>query len=351
MATAGAAVYNARKMRVLRFTTPLLLFAGLLAAPTVSRAEMIEEIIAWVNGDIITLMDYQDELQYRTGDLYRRHTGEELDRKLEQLKKTLLMDLIDEKILAHQARAAGYDLDKLGDWLLEQFMRSNNIANPEELTKILEEQGMTLEETRRQLLDKGLPGQVIQSEVYNRVSVGDLELEAYYQENLGTFHIEGEVTLSEIVLLADNESKRDELRPQAQDIWQRASDGEDFAGLARDFSDAGTSENGGQFGPLVRADLAETLAEPAFALPEGSISELMETPYGFHIIKVDSRIDDRVRTPEEVREFLRRELREQKFQQEIQVYLVRVRSESEWCIKPKHKELLSVPLPPPCERL
>ncbi len=55
-------------------------------------------------------------------------------------------------------------------------MRSNNISNPDELAKILEQQGMTLEETKKHLLDNGLPDQVIQSEVYNRVPVGDREL-------------------------------------------------------------------------------------------------------------------------------------------------------------------------------
>ncbi len=351
MAIGGAAVYNAGKMHVLRFMTMVLLLAGLVAAPVATRAEMLEEIIAWVNGEIITLMDYEEELQYRMTDLYRRHTGEELDREVELVRQQLLLGMIDDKILADQAQARGYDTDKLGDWLLDRFMDANNIGNREELSRILKEQGLSIEETKKQLLEQELPGQVIQSEVYNRVSVGDRELEAYYQEHLGSFHVEGEVMLREIVLLADNEEKKTELAPRAEEIWQRASSGEDFAKLALEFSDAGTKENGGLFGPLKRSDLAERLAEFAFVLPEGGISELMETPYGFHIIKVDSRVDDRVRTPEEVRESLRRELREQKAQQEFEVFMKRVRAESEWCIKPEYNKLLSIPPPPPCERL
>ena len=339
------------KMHALRFTTPVLLLVGWLVAPVATRAEMVEEIIGWVNGEIITLLDYEEELEYRMSDLYRRLAGEELDRAVEQARKTLLMDLIDEKILSQQARALGYDIDKLGDWLLEQFMRSNNINSAEELTKLMEQQGLTLEETKKQLLAKGLPGQVIQSEVHNRVSVGERELEAFYQEHLDVFRIDGEVTLREIVLLADKEDIKSELRPRAEEIWQRATSGEDFGELALEYSDAGTSENGGKFGPLKRSELAETLAEPAFMLPEGSVSDLMETPYGFHIIKVDSRIDDHLQTLQEVRDDLRRELRNRKFQQEFDVFIERVRAESEWCVKPKHKELLSVPLPPPCERL
>jgi len=345
------AAYNVLKMDMRKFTTPVLLLLGLVAAPVATRAEMVEEIIAWVNGEIITLMEYEEELQFRIGELYRSHTGEELDREVELLRKKLLMDMIDQRMLSQQAQALGYDTGKLGDWLLEKFMRTNNISDSEELAKILEQQGMNLEQTKKQLLNQGLPGQVIQSEVYNRVSVGDRELEAFYQEHPDLFRVAGEVTLREIVLLADTEEKRNEVRPRAQQVWQRATSGEDFAELAREVSEAGTSESGGVFGPLQKSDLAEMLVEPAFMLPQGSVSDMMETPYGFHIIKVDSRIEDRVKSLEEVREPLRKQLKEQKFQQEFQVFMEQVRAESEWCIKPKHKELLSVPLPPPCERL
>ena len=65
MAIDGAAVYNTMRMNVRRFTTPVLLLVGLVAAPVATQAEMVEEIIGWVNGEIITLLDYEDELQYR----------------------------------------------------------------------------------------------------------------------------------------------------------------------------------------------------------------------------------------------------------------------------------------------
>lgn len=339
------------EMHASRAIVMLVALAVLLTTPSATRAELVEEIIAWVNGDIITLLDYQDELQYRTGELYRSHTGEQLDQQVELLQKTLLLELIDEKILGQQAQALGYDTDKLGEWLLEGFMSANNISSPEELEKLLAEQGLDLEETKQQILAKGLPGQVIQSEVYNRVSVGDHELEAYYNDNLDAFQVDGEVVLREIVLLADTDEKKNETRPRAQEIWQRATTEDDFGALAKEFSDAGTSEVGGEFGPLKRSDLSELLVEPAFMLPEGSVSELMETPYGFHILKVETRIDDRVKPLEEVREELRRYLREHKFREELASFMERTRSESEWCVKSKHVELLSVPAPPPCERL
>jgi parvulin-like peptidyl-prolyl isomerase len=102
---------------------------------------------------------------------------------------------------------------------------------------------------------------------------------------------------------------------------------------------------------LKRNDLSETLAEPAFALPVGEVSEVMETPYGFHIIKVESRIDPHLQPLEEAESKIRAYLRERKFRDDLAAFLERARSESEWCVKPKYEDLLSIPAPPPCERL
>ena len=77
----------------------------------------------------------------------------------------------------------------------------------------------------------------------------------------------------------------------------------------------------------------------------------METPYGFHIIKVESRIHDHMRSLDDVRDVVRKQLEDSKFKAELEVFLEKARQESEWCVKMKHHELLSIEAPPPCERL
>jgi peptidyl-prolyl cis-trans isomerase SurA len=324
---------------------------GLLAAPVVTRAEIVEEIVAWVNGEIITRSEYEEEEKGRIAEIYRRFSGEELDREAERARQGLLINMIDRKILVHHARALGYDIDKMGEAFMVQFMAQQEIGSREELEEIARRDGMDLDQVKNRLVEMYAPDEVINVEVTNRVSVSDPEITAFYENNQETFFVEGEVTLREIVLLADDADKKAERRANAQEIWQRASSGELFAPLAKEFSDAGTAANGGEFGPLKRSDLAEMLAEAAFTLPIGGVSELMETPYGFHIIKVDSRIDDHTKPLEEVDQQIRNYLREQKFRTELEAFLEKARAESEWCVKPKHQHLLSVPAPPPCERL
>ena len=118
---------------------------------------------------------------------------------------------------------------------------------------------------------------------------------------------------------ARRRERKAERREKAQEIWEAASSGESFPALAEEHSEAGTREDGGLFGPLHRDDLTETLAAPAFTLPAGGISELMETPYGFHIIKVVSRIEDHIMSLEEVRDRIRLFLQEKKTAEELDV--------------------------------
>lgn len=316
-----------------------------------THAELVEEIIAWVNGDIITKSEYDEEVEARIAELYRRLSGEELDAAVEKTRAALLLEIIDRKILVHQAQAIGYDLDEMGTAFLAQFKEQQNIRSDAELAQLLAQEGMAVTDVKKRLVEMYAPEEVIRFEVSSRIAVSDREIDAFYAENEDQFFVEGEVTLREIVLLAETDELKARRRAQADEIWNRLEAGEDLGKIAAVVSESGTAETEGLLGPLKKADLSETLIGPAFTLPVGTLSEVMETPYGFHIVRVESRIDDHTRPLDDIREDVRRVLENQKFNTELEAFLVRARSESEWCVKPKHEKLLSISSPPICETL
>ncbi len=330
---------------------PAGLAAALLVAPALPRAEIVEEIVAWVDGDVVTLSEYYEEKQVRGAELAKAFSGQDLERELEQVNQRLLLDIIDRKILLHHAKAIGYDMNKMGETYLKLFMQQQKIGSEEDLRHMAERDGMTVEEIKARLVELHGPRDVIDMEVDNRISVSDQEIEAFYKDNADNFKVAGQVVLREIVILADSTEARDRRRPEAEQIWQRVRAGEDFAELAGEFSESGTKENGGKLGPLRRADLAELLAGPAFSLPVGALSDLMETPYGFHVVRVESREEDRLKPLDEVRPLIRAYLHDRKVGTELEAFMVRARTASEWCIKPKYHALLSIPPPPACDRL
>lgn len=337
---------------MLRSRTRISLVAlAALAVPTAPRAELIEEIVAWVNGDIITLSEYKSEEEGQTSEAYRQLSGEALDTWIKERKPRILLDMIDRKILVHHAKALGYDLDKLGDSILESFREQQGVGDDTDFERMITEGGMTIEDVKRRLVEMYAPQEVITFEVKNRVAVSEAEIEGYYLEHPAQFTDEGAVTFREIVLLADDDAKRDARRAEAQAIRERIVAGEDFGEVAKRASEAGTRDGGGLLGPLSKDDLSEQLSEVAFSIPVGEVSEILETPYGFHLLEVESRTEDTLRSLEEVHERLRDYLERLATADRMEEFMTRMRDDSEWCVKPKYQHLVPISAPSECETL
>jgi parvulin-like peptidyl-prolyl isomerase len=314
------------------------LCAGSLAAPAPAVAEVLEEIVALVDGDIITKSELESEEQAMTAEIYRRFTGEELDRRVQTLRQTLLVELIDRKILLHRAERT-YDIDRMADAFYRSFREQQNIEDDAEFERILAREGMTMEDLRKRLLEMFAPDEVIRYEVSSRIAVSDKEVDTYYAEHQEEFARPDEVSLREIVILADSDQKRQERRAEALQARQRALE-EDFAEVAKELSEAGTREEGGLLGPLGRGDLSPELEELAFSLPLGEVSELLEMPHGFHILRIESRQAGAIAPLEEVRDALRHELENRQYAEAMKTFMGKARAESDWCVKPKYMDRL-----------
>jgi parvulin-like peptidyl-prolyl isomerase len=115
--------------------------------------------------------------------------------------------------------------------------------------------------------------------------------------------------------------------------------------VAIEVSQAGTASSGGMLGTVKKGDLSPRLEEIAFTLPVGSVSELLEMPYGFHIVKVEAREPDRFTPLDEVRDTLRKALENKKFAEERDKFLDKARADAEWCVKPSYRNRLAIPSP------
>jgi parvulin-like peptidyl-prolyl isomerase len=335
--------------RISKIATVALAGAFLAGMGVPAEAEVIEEIVAWVNGEIITRSELEQEEQSMMSEVYRRYTGEELDEQVRILREELLMQMIDRKVLVDKA-ATMYDLEKMGDAFYESFKEQQGISDDEELAAALAREGMTMESLRQRLIEMFAPDEVLRYEVGSRVAVSDPELQAYYDEHQEEFRIPAEATIREIVLLAEDEATREQRRAEAEQVRVRVTTGgESFADVARELSEAGTNAEGGLLGPLKRGELSDELEQVAFSLPPGDVSEIIEMPYGFHLCKVESRSESRVPPLEEIGEDLRRWLEDRKYFEQRMAFVTRVRSEAEWCVKPAYADRLPPDIPnQPC---
>jgi len=126
----------------------------------------------------------------------------------------------------------------------------------------------------------------------------------YYDDNLEMFKQEEEVRASHILFKVNREATEEEenkIKEKALSILERARAGEDFAALAKEYSEGPTGEKGGDLGYFSKGRMVKPFEEAAFALKKGEISDLVKTSFGYHIIKVEDIKEARTKTLDEAR--------------------------------------------------
>jgi len=317
-----------------RVAAAIVLSAGL------TRAEVLDEIVAKVNEDIVTKSDLDTEEQGMLQELYQRFSGTELDSQVAKGKKELLRHLIDQRVLTQRA-AHLFDVTKMQDFYLTQFKLQQNIKSDKELEKMLAQQGMTLADLKKRLVDDSAAREVVRAEVAERIAISEKDERAYYDAHTADFAIPAQATVREIVLKA-GASDRDAKRAQAETVRERASAaGADFAAIATEVSEAGTKKAGGLLGTVRKGDLSAALEQAAFSVPVGEVSAVIEADYGFHIVKVDARIEEGFKPFDEVKSEVEQKLQGERFSDEYKTYIKKAWSEATIWISPKYQERLS----------
>lgn len=334
--TSRARVHNDRMTRASE-----AVFAAVLALSWGSAAaEVVDEIVAKVNEDIVTMSDLETEEQGALQELYRQYSGADLDSRVAQAKRELLRHLIDRRVLVQRAGHL-FDITRMQDFFLSSFKENQNIKSDKELEKLLAQQNMTMADLKRRLLEDAAPQQVIRSEIVERIAVSEKDEREYYDAHPEQFDIPAEATVREIVIKATAE-QRDAKRAEAEAVRSRAAaPGADFAAIAAEVSDAGTKKEGGLLGTVKKGDLAAALDHAAFSVPVGEISPVIEADYGFHILKVDSRIEQGLKPFDSVKADVETKIRNERFAAEYRSYMKKAWTEATIWVSPKYQDRLS----------
>jgi parvulin-like peptidyl-prolyl isomerase len=269
----------------------LTLLPSLLGAvgPAPARGETIERIIAKVNGEIITLTEFQ-ERQIAAAQ-QARVTPDQIGTFLRQNNARLLQEAIDEILLLQEAEGLGLALpDDFVDDIIESIKKDNNIESEEQFQMALAQEGLTLDQLRERVRKSSTRRMIIQRNVEPKIAVSEEELKEEYEERKDTdFTQPATVTLKEIAIPDDAGGLR-----LAQEIVERARANEDFASLARAHSASPTAETGGDLGEIAQGDMSPELEKVAFALSVGEVSDPIRIGDGYRILKLVARTSESV---------------------------------------------------------
>ena len=301
------------------------------------RAEILEQVLVKVNGDIVTKSDFErmqveflrqrPELQNVTAD------SPELQKAVAEITPQLILSAIDELLLVQRGRELGYTMnDEQFKSVLDNIKKDNNIEDDAKFQAALKQEGMTLADLRRQLEKNMLETRVQQNEILAKISVTEDEAHAYYDAHKQEFTTPSAIMLREILIAVPasdrgiNVAQDDEAKAKAEDVRHRLLGGEPFARLAGEVSDAPSKANGGVIGPINIDELAPALQKVLGNIKVGEVSEAIRTQRGYQILALESRTETKVKAFDEARSEISDKIAEQKRRGETQKYLEKLRA-------------------------
>jgi parvulin-like peptidyl-prolyl isomerase len=254
---------------------------------------------------------------------YRNSKGVQVGARGDQLEllKQLRIEAMDLMIEQELVKQAAENEGIAGDpaEVDKQIAELRDVFDTDEQFRMkLEADGYT-EETYRRHVQRMAAAKVYLDRIRADASdVRDSEVEQFYEENEDRLTLPEQVRVRHILLTwkpMGTQDDRAAIREQMEPILERARAGEDFAALAREFSeDSATKGNGGDTGFFYRGTMVPAFEQAAFALQPGEVSDPVDTVFGVHIIKLEERQEARLLPLDEVREQLRDHVREEKME-------------------------------------
>lgn len=240
------------------------------------------------------------------------------------------MDLLIEQVLVIQA-AKKEGLEPDASAVDQQIADLRSIFDSDTQFQIkLKDEGFTEESFRSHIGNMMIAARYLDAIRAEHADVSDAELEQYYVDNAARLTLPEQVRVRHILITWKPLGKPDDrafIRDQMKPILARARAGEDFAALAREFSDDyATKHHGGDTGLFHRGEMAPTFEDAAFALQPGEISDIVETPFGVHIIKLEERQESELLALEDIRDQLLEHVRNEQAEAAVRAEIDRLRA-------------------------
>ncbi|MDA8126493.1 MAG: peptidylprolyl isomerase [Deltaproteobacteria bacterium] len=307
-------------------------FAGVAAAflSLSAQAAVMDRVVAVVNEEVITQSELNSALEPYLSRL-NSFVGLERDKAFAETRLGLLNRMIDELLMAQQAKKNGVNVsdDDINATIKDLLSKKN--MSLADLLKALDKEGVSLEGYKKSLKDQILRIKVIQQEVKTRASVSDDEIAEYYRRHREDYEGTESVRVRQIFLPLPKEEEpalKGKVRMQMVEIHKRLLSGQPFEALAAQFSQGPAAESGGDIGFIEKGMILAEVEEVALRLPVNKISDVIESSVGFHVIQVTDRRGAGLKSIESVRNEIREKIEQEKMDKKVQEWIETLRTKS-----------------------
>jgi peptidyl-prolyl cis-trans isomerase SurA len=329
----------------------LLASAVLLLVVGLRADNIVDEIIARVNDQIITRSDMEKAKQTNLDELKQRFPSD-WESKWSKAQNDILRDLIDQQLLLARGDELGITGQTEVVKRLNQLRQQMNLASIDDLEAEAKKQGVSYEDFKEQIRVGAVTQQVIGQEVGGKIHISNEDLQEWYDKHQKELEGPEEVGLSEIMVatqpaaqnvedkdkpgaaqnndkqLPEDPAKVAEAEAKANRILEQLKKGAKFEDLAKKVSDGPTASQGGGLGNFKRGELAKDLEDKTFSLKPGENTDVIRTRQGFIILKVTGHRPAGVPPLKDISDRIREAIYSERLEPAARAYLTKLREQA-----------------------
>lgn len=304
-----------------------ILWLTLFAVLSLYGQVVIEEIVAIVNDDIITLSQYKAEEQTLYRMLSEQFQGDELAKQFASNKKYILDRMIDNILLLQEAKKKDINVKEQLKMMIEKLKKDNSIDSDEELIRAMSRQGMDFEAWKKQAEEYLLTQGVFYSELQSSIIVEDSEILNYYKLHPQEFTEPAEYKLRAIFISSEGRNEA-EIEAKKSEVSQKIASGQDFASLASSDSEGPEKQNQGDLGRFKKGELEKSLEQAVEGLKVGEVTPWLPVKGGWYVLKLEEKKESRLKSFEEAKNETEEKLFNQKRQEKTEEFMKKLREKS-----------------------
>jgi len=316
-------------MKVLPYMRIPAFLMFLTCAVFAAEVIVVEQIVAKVNGDIITSTDLARARRQIIEEMKARKVSQvEIDMTLVTAEKNILRDKIDSLLLASKGKEMSISVDGEISKYIADLMVKTKMANQEDLAKMIVEQtGQTFEDWKNEMRTNMITQRVVRQEVGGKLTIKKEEVAKYYEDHKTEFMREEEIYLREILFSSEGKSPAEVagLEKKAKDTVARLRKNEKFNVLVRELSDSQTRNEDGDIGWMKKGMLNKQIEDLVFKGQKGFVTDPIKLPNGWLILRVEDFHLAGQAEIEQVENEIMEKLYMPRFQPQMREYLTKLR--------------------------
>ncbi|MBN1405000.1 MAG: peptidylprolyl isomerase [Candidatus Omnitrophica bacterium] len=251
--------------------------------------EVVDRIVAVVNDEIITQSELEESTVIFIKDYQVRYGEEEAQGRLDEAKSDALNRLIEEKLILQEAKKRNISVEEAD--VEARFDRvRQRFPSEEEFKKSLSESGLTIEKLKNRYKEQLMMQELVSGIVSNNIRITPTQTAAYYYGHKDEFMQPEQVKFRIMLLRFKPGQDKEVVKLFAEQLLYKIKNGEDFASLAKQYSEGPNAQEGGDMGAVSKGNMAKEIDAAIFSLNDNEVSGVIETSLGCNIIKVEQRI-------------------------------------------------------------